>query len=175
MPFGLTNAPATFQSLMNSVFQQFLRKSVLVFFDDILVYSKTLVDHVTHVKAVLQLMKEHQLYAKESKCSFRQQKLEYLGHIISKGGVSTDPEKVFAMKNWPQPKNLKQLRGFLGLTGYYRRFVKGYGELSRPLTKLLKKWAFVWSNEATESFEKLRRPWPQPRCWHSRITPYLLL
>lgn len=99
MPFGLTNAPATFQYLMNSVFQNFLRKSVFVLFDDILVYSKTLKDHVTHVKEVLHLMLEHQLYAKKSKCSFGRQRLEYLGNIISKEGVSIHPEKVISMKN----------------------------------------------------------------------------
>ncbi|XP_074343112.1 uncharacterized protein LOC141680927 [Apium graveolens] len=128
MPFGLTNAPASFQSLMNSVFQQQLRKSVLVFFDDIL----------------------------KSKCLFGQQKLEYLGHIISKEGVSTYPSKVDVMVNWPIPKSLKQLRGFLGLTGYYRRFIKGYGEMSRPLTNLLKKGSFNWTNEATVAFQTLK-------------------
>lgn len=157
MPFGLTNAPASFQSLMNHVFQDKLRKHVLVFFDDILVYSRTLEEHVLHVSSVLELMQQHQLFAKESKCLFGQQQLEYLGHIISKEGVSTDPSKVSAMLEWPLPKSIKQLRGFLGLTGYYRRFIKGYGVVSRPLNNLLKKGGFSWTDEATKSFEQLKQ------------------
>lgn len=139
MPFGLTNAPASFQTLMNDIFQQQLRTSVLVFFDDILVYSKTLEDHLQHLKEILQIMRDHQLYAKKSKCSFGQSQMGYLGHVISGEGVSTDPEKVKAMVTWPSPSNIKQLRAFLGLTGYYRRFIKNYGLICKPLHQLLKK------------------------------------
>jgi hypothetical protein len=123
MPFGLCNAPATFQCVMNLVLSPCLQKSVLVFMDDILVYSPSMEMHVTHLKEVLDLLQQHQLYVKASKCSFACDSLEYLGHIISAAGVATDPHKTKAMVNWPQPTTITKLRGFLGLTGYYRKFV----------------------------------------------------
>jgi hypothetical protein len=136
MPFGLTNAPATFQSTMNAIFAPMIRKGVLVFMDDILVYSPTLDSHVSQLQQVFSLLKEHQLSIKQSKCSFAQQSLEYLGHIISDRGVATNPSKIQAVQNWPTPKNTKQVRGFLGLTGYYRKFIRGYSLISRTLSNL---------------------------------------
>ncbi|KAJ4775101.1 polyprotein [Rhynchospora pubera] len=157
MPFGLTNAPASFQNLMNDVFKEELRKSVLVFFDDILVYSRNLEDHIKHLEKVFSKLRKHKLYAKMSKCAFGMGQVEYLGHIITKDGVATDPSKIEVMVNWPKPKILKELRGFLGLTGYYRKFIKSYGTISKPLTDQLKKNGFMWNESAEKAFEKLKQ------------------
>jgi hypothetical protein len=147
MPFGLTNAPATFQALMNKILVPYLRKMALVFFDDILIYSKTLQEHKQHLTKILQLLRANQLFAKMSKCEFSKDKIEYLGHIISADGVATDPVKIQAMSNWPTPTNITQLRGFLGLTGYYRCFIMHYGLICKPLFEALKKNAFLWGEE----------------------------
>ena len=141
---------------MNEVFKPFLRKFTLVFFDDILVYSKCLSDHVQHLTQILETMRHHKLYAKQSKCVFGTSQVEYLGHVISAQGVATEPSKIKAMETWPQPKNIKQLRGFLGLTGYYRRFIKNYATLSRPLTQLLKKNGYTWNEQAQAAFQQLK-------------------
>lgn len=156
MPFGLTNAPATFQGLMNAVFKNFLRKFVLIFFDDILVYSKTMEEHIIHLEHVFQLMRQNKLFAKGSKCAFAVDKVEYLGHFISGTGISTDPAKIQAVKEWPVPTNLKQLRGFLGLAGYYRRFVQNFGAIASPLHALTRREAFLWSQEAQAAFDNLK-------------------
>jgi hypothetical protein len=156
MPFGLCNAPSTFQSLMNHVFRPFLRHFVLVFFDDILIYSKTWKDHLTHVDQVLSLLAQHQLFLKQSKCAFGASEVEYLGHLVGKDGVRVDPKNIEAMQDWPHPKTLKSLRGFLGLTGYYRKFVKNYGKIAAPLTALLKNNSFTWTPAAAQAFQTLK-------------------
>jgi len=156
MPFGLTNASATFQSLMNNIFKDYLQKFVLVFFDDILVYSSSWSNHLLHLDLVLQLLQQHQLYAKLSKCSFGLQQVDYLGHTVSGQGVAMDKSKVQAVLHWPVPQNIKQLRAFLGLTGYYRKFIKSYAVIAAPLTDLLKKDKFLWGMDATEAFSMLK-------------------
>ncbi|XP_056698524.1 uncharacterized protein [Spinacia oleracea] len=156
MPFGLTNAPASFQNWMNQVFKPLLRKCVLVFFDDILVYSRTLEDHWTHLAMVFELMKANYMFAKLSKCVFATEKVEYLGHYIAADGIHIDPNKINAVQSWSVPSTIKELRGFLGLAGYYRKFVKGYAVISKPLTDQLKKGGFQWNDQAQAAFEKLK-------------------
>eukprot|EP00253_Pinus_taeda_P028842 PITA_28842 len=128
LPFGLTNAPATFMCLMNSIFHQYLDRFVLIFIDDILVYSRTVEEHQEHLRKVLQTLREHQLYAKFSKCDFFKEEIQYLGHVISKEGIVVDPEKIKAIMDWPVPKDVADIRSFMGLSGYYRRFVEGFSK-----------------------------------------------
>jgi hypothetical protein len=156
MPFGLTNAASTFQAAMNDLLMPFLRKFALVFFDDILVYSPTWDTHLDHLKQVLQALSDHQFFAKISKCQFGVTSVEYLGHIISADGVRADPSKLQAMVEWPVPKNITALRAFLGLTGFYRRFVLNYATIASPLTDLLKANSFTWNDDAQTAFTNLK-------------------
>jgi len=145
MPFGLSNAPATFQALMNDVLRPFLRRFVLVFFDNILIYSSSWSKHLQHLRAVLDALQAHHLHLKHSKCSFGASSVTYLGHVISADGVAMDADKVAVVTEWPVPRSTRGLRCFLGLAGYYRKFIRDFGTIAAPLTRLLRKDAFAWS------------------------------
>ncbi|PKI47002.1 hypothetical protein CRG98_032627 [Punica granatum] len=157
IPFGLSNAPSTFQGLMNGVFRPYLLRFVLVFFDDILVYSSTWATHLDHLRLVLQLLRDNHLVAKQSKCLFGQTQVGYLGHVISKQGLAVDPDKIITIQQWPQPQNVKGVRSFLGLASYYRRFIRRYAHVFGPLTNLLRKDAFCWNSVTQEAFETLKQ------------------
>ena len=158
MSFGLTNAPAVFMALMNKVFQPFLDKFIIVFIDDILVYSKSQFEHEEHLRTTLQTLRENKLNAKLSKCEFWLDHVVFLGHVISSKGIEVDPKKIEAIWNWEVPKNVTEVRSFLGMAGYYRRFVEGFSKIAGPMTKLLRKNVpFSWTEEAQQSFEELKR------------------
>ncbi|KAL0434762.1 UNVERIFIED_CONTAM: Transposon Tf2-12 polyprotein [Sesamum radiatum] len=158
MPFGLTNAPATFCTLMNQVLHGFLDEFVVVYLDDIVIYSRTLAEHVEHLRQVLARLREYELYAKVSKCSFAQETISFLGHIVERGHIRMDPKKVQAIEEWQPPSDVHDLRSFLGLANYYRRFVKGYSKIARPMTDLLKKTeAWNWTPQCQVSFDDLKR------------------
>ncbi|XP_071905688.1 uncharacterized protein [Coffea arabica] len=158
MPFGLTNAPAAFMDLMHRVFKPYLDRFVVVFIDDILVYSKTREEHEQHLTLVLLTLRDHRLYAKFSKCEFWLEKISFLGHVISKEGITVDPAKVEAVAEWKRPENPTEIRSFLGLAGYYRRFIKDFSKLAGPLTDLTKKNSrFVWDTRCETSFQELKR------------------
>jgi hypothetical protein len=156
MSFGLTNASSTFQGLMNAVLQLFLRRCVLVFFDDILIYSRSWSENLQHIWAVFSVLREHGMVLKQSKCSFGERRVQYLGHIIADDVVAMDDDKIEAVQAWPLPKFVKALRGFLGLTSYYRRFIANYGAIAAPLTALMKKEAFQWTPKAIAAFDALK-------------------
>jgi hypothetical protein len=139
MSFGLTNVPAYFIYLMNKVFMKYLDKFVVVFIDDILVFSKNEEEHEEHLRLVLQKLREHQLYAKFSKCEFWLKEVSFLGHIISNGGVSVDPKKVRDVLSWNPPQDVSEIRSFLGMAGNYRRFIEGFFKITKPMTTLLEK------------------------------------
>ncbi|GJY76822.1 putative reverse transcriptase domain-containing protein [Tanacetum coccineum] len=139
MPFGLTNAPAVFMDLMNRVCKPYLDTFVIVFIDDILIYSKNKQEHKEHLKLILELLKKEELYAKFSKCEFWIPKVQFLGHVIDSQGIHMDPAKIESIKDWASPKSPIEIRQFLGLAGYYRRFIEGFSKIAKPMTKLTQK------------------------------------
>ena len=156
MPFGLCNAPSTFQAAMNTLLAPFLRRFATVFFDDILVYSDSLSSHLHHLELVFQALLQQQFFLKRTKCLIAQRQLEYLGHLVSAKGVEPEPSKLQAIVNWPSPTSAKDLRAFLGLTGFYRKFIKNYAAIAAPLTALLCKDAFAWSPTSQAAFDHLK-------------------
>ncbi|GJV25121.1 putative reverse transcriptase domain-containing protein [Tanacetum coccineum] len=158
MPFGLTNAPAVFMDLMNRVCKPYLDRFVIVFIDDILIYSKSRKEHEGHLKLILNLLKEEELYAKFSKCKFWLLKVQFLGHVIDNEGIHVDPAKIESIKDWASPKTPTEIRQFLGLAGYFRRFIKGFSKIARPMTKLTQKSVkFDWGEKAEAVFQLLKQ------------------
>ncbi|WVZ52630.1 hypothetical protein U9M48_003672 [Paspalum notatum var. saurae] len=158
MSFGLTNAPAFFMYMMNSVFMNELNKFVVVFIDDILIYSKNEKEHEEHLRIVLTRLREHKFYAKFSKCDFWLKEVSFLGHILSEKRVAVDPSKVEDALNWKQPETVTEIRSFLGLAGYYHHFIKGFSKTAKPMTSLTKKNAkYVWSPNCEEAFPTLKK------------------
>lgn len=158
MPFGLTNAPAAFMDLMNTVFREQLDKFVVVFIDDILVYSPDEEVHVKHLREVLEILRQKKLYAKFSKCEFWLKSVAFLGHVVSGEGISVDPKKIEAITEWPRPTNVTEVRSFLGLAGYYRKFVEGFSTIAAPLSRLTqKKTKFEWTADCERSFTELKK------------------
>ncbi|GJR15880.1 putative nucleotidyltransferase, ribonuclease H [Tanacetum coccineum] len=157
MPFGSTNAPAVFMDLMNRVCKPYLDKFVIVFIDDILIYSKNKEEHGKHLKTILNLLRSEKLYAKFSKCDFWLDSVQFLGHVIDSSGVHVDPAKIEAIKNWAAPTTPTEVRQFLGLAGYYRRFIKEFSLISKPLTKLTQQnKPYVWGDDEEEAFQTLK-------------------
>ena len=158
MPFGLTNALAAFMDLMNRVFHEYLDRFVIVFIDDILIFSKSMEEHEEHLTIVFQILREKKLYAKFKKCEFWLDQVVFLGHVISKAGTSVDPSKVEVVADWARPTNVSEVRSFLGHAGYYRRFVEGFSRIAAPMTQLTRKNAkFVWTEECEKSFQELKQ------------------
>ncbi|GJR43867.1 putative reverse transcriptase domain-containing protein [Tanacetum coccineum] len=158
MPFGLTNAPAIFMDLMNRVCKPYLDKFVIIFIDDILIYSKNKKEHEEHLKAILELLKKEELYAKFSKCEFWIPKVQFLGHVIDSQGIHVDPAKIESIKDWVSPKSPTEIRQFLGLAGYYRRFIEGFSKIAKSMTKLTqKKVKFVWGDKQEAAFQLLKQ------------------
>ena len=158
MPFGLTNAAATFCTLMNKIFHPFLDKFMVVYLDDIVIYSNTLEEHVDHLWLVSRLLRQNKLYLKKEKCSFSLREVGFQGHCIKDGKLMMDESKIKAIQEWDPPTKVPELRSFLGLVNYYRRFIKGYSSRAAPLTDLLKKSkAWTWDEKCQQAFEDLKK------------------
>jgi len=162
MPFGMANAPSSWQSVVNDIFRDLLAKFVVVYLDDILIYSKTKQEHENHVHEVLNRLEKHELYVKLSKSEFFVDTVEFLGHILSRHGIRPSDSKMASM-NWPSPKTRKHIRQFLGLTGFFRRYIPQYAKIATPLTNLLMKGAtFEWTKECETAFVLLKEKLVSP-------------
>jgi len=157
MPFGVTNAPAIFMDYMNRIFRPWLDKFVVVFIDNILIYPKNQEEHAQHLRVVLDVLREHQLYGKLSKCKFWLKEVQFLGHVISAQGIVVDPTKVETVMNWERPQTVSEVRSFLGLAGYYRRFVDGFSKLVSPMKQLTRQdQPFAWTDSCERCFEEMK-------------------
>ncbi|GJY39612.1 putative reverse transcriptase domain-containing protein [Tanacetum coccineum] len=157
MTFGLTNAPAVFMDLMNRVCKPYLDKFVIIFIDDILIYSENKEEHEEHLKLILELLKKEELYAKFSKYEFWIPKVKFLGHVIDSQGIHVDPAKIESIKYWASPKTPTEIRQILGLAGYYRRFIEGFLNVTKPMTNLTqKKVTFEWGDKQEAAFQILK-------------------
>lgn len=157
MPFGAKGAPAVFQRRMNTVLSGLINKICMVYLDDVIVYSNTLEEHEEKLRMVFDRFREHTLLLKHDKCNFLMKEIKYLGHVINGNGVSPDPEKIIAIMNYPVPRTPKQIKSFLGLVGYYRKFISHFAEIAKPLNNLLKKdVTFVWNDTHEKAFNTLR-------------------
>ncbi|GJU51916.1 putative reverse transcriptase domain-containing protein [Tanacetum coccineum] len=158
MPFGLTNAPTVFMNLMNRVFKPYLDKFIIVFIDDILIYSKDEKEHEEHLKAILEFLKKEKLYAKFSKCEFWISKVQFLRHVNDSRGIHVDPAKIESIKDWASPKTPTEIRQFLGLAGYYRRFIEGFSKIAKSMTKLTQKGIkFDWGEKEENAFQLIKQ------------------
>jgi len=158
MPFGLCNAPATFQRLMDKVLAPYIEKFLVVYLDNITIYSKTFDDHVTHLNTVFKTLREAKLKLNKEKCHFFLPSIKFLGHEITRNGILPDEDKIIKVKNFPTPHNLRTLRGFLGLASYYRKFINQFSNITKPLNKLLQKDVpFNWDEDQQTAFEKLKK------------------
>jgi len=158
MPFGLTNAPPTFQRMMNKILKDWLYEFAVVYIDDIMIYSKTYEEHLEHIEKVLSKLREVNLMLKLKKCKWCEQNIEFLGHIVGKGGLKPDPGKIEKIKNLKIPRNVKDVRAVLGLCSYYRKFIKGFSKVAKPMNELLKKdRKFEWTEKCQEAFEELKQ------------------
>ena len=179
MPFGLCNAPATFQRLMERCMGDLNLRDCLIYLDDVIIFSSTFEEHLDHLEAVFSRLRQNNLKLKASKCEFLRSEVTYLGHVVSEEGIQTDPEKTKVIKNWPVPTTIKEVRAFLGFTGYYRRFIKDYAKIARPLNDLLvghctskkekgrkssntKKTPFTWTQRQQQAFDKLKEKLVRP-------------
>jgi hypothetical protein len=158
MPFGLTNAPAVFQHMMNDIFREYLDHFVVIYLDDILVFSSNIKEHTRHVRLVLAKLREHGLYAKSEKCEFDRTCVEFLGYVISTQGITMDTQKVKTIQEWVVPTRVRDVQSFLGFANFYRRFIKGFSVIAQPLIALTRKDAtFEWTTAAQKAFDLLKR------------------
>lgn len=178
MPFGLSNAPSTFMLVMNLVLRPFIGKFIVVYFDDILIYSKFKDDHLIHLREVLTVLKENKLYINLKRCTFVTSRLVFLGYVVAAEGIHVDEEKVKAIQEWPTPRNVSEVRSFHGLATFYRRFIRNFSTIVAPITECMKKGKFMSGEEADVSFEVIKGRLSRVRIglfYHKKNAPLLSL